>query len=136
MKIFVMPVVSIICGVPCETRRGEINSIIFYSILSMASLKKSEGKKITDDRLLFLLGSKSCAAEFCRVCSQIQRKYPALPPPSPPIGAGGWRERPNLRHSITNKALRRRPRSTMKIYRLNNKVEWKVKYASLSYFTG
>jgi hypothetical protein len=32
----------------------------------MPSLKKSEGKKITDDfvRLLFLLGSKSCAAEL------------------------------------------------------------------------
>ena len=61
----------------------------------------------------------------------------SIPPsPPPPVGAGGWRERPNSRHSITNKAVRRRPRSTMKIYRLNNKVEWKVKYASLSYFTG
>jgi hypothetical protein len=70
-----------------------------------------------------------------------EHKHNASIPPSPPppgraVGAGGWRERPNLRHSITNKAVRRRPRSTMKIYRLNNKVEWKVKYASLSYFTG
>ncbi len=61
---------------------------------------------------------------------------PAFRHHPPPGGAGGWRERPNSRHSITNKAVRRRPRSTLKIYRLNNKVEWKVKYASLSYFTG
>jgi hypothetical protein len=59
----------------------------------MASLKKSEGKKITDDRLLFLLGSKSYAAEFCRVCSQIQRQYPAiLPPPGRGGGVAGTPE--------------------------------------------
>ena len=55
----------------------------------MASLKKTEGKKITDDRLLFLLGSKSYAAEFCRVSSQIQRQYPAIPPPWSGRGGGG-----------------------------------------------
>jgi len=64
-------------------------------------------------------------------------KHNASPPsPPPPGGAGGWRESPNSRHSTTNKAVRRRQRSTLKIYRINNKVEWKVKYASLSYFTG
>jgi hypothetical protein len=63
--------------------------------------------------------------------------HKASPPsPPPPGGAGGWRGSPNSRHSTTNKAVRRRPRSTLKIYRINNKVEWKVKYASLSYFTG
>jgi hypothetical protein len=102
----------------------------------MPSLKKSEGKKITDDFvfLLFLLGSKNYAAEL--LSSMLTNTTPVSRHPPPPVGAGGWRERPYSRHSITINAVRRRPRSTMKIYRLNNKVEWKVKYASLSYFAG
>jgi hypothetical protein len=55
-----------------------------------------------------------------------------LPPPSPgEVGGGG-----KVRIRGTVKQIKRRPRSTLKIHRINNKVEWKVKYASLSYFTG
>jgi hypothetical protein len=75
-------------------------------------------------------GTGETVARACVVCVQV------IPPLSPPGGAGGWRESPHSRHSTTNIAVRRRPRSTLKIYRINNKVEWKVKYASLSYFTG
>jgi hypothetical protein len=80
-------------------------------------------------------GTGETVARACIVCVQVIPPFisPAIPPPG---GAGGWRESPHSRHSTTNIAVRRRPRSTLKIYRINNKVEWKVKYASLSYFTG
>ncbi len=56
-------------------------------------------------------------------------------PPPPPGGAGGG-GKARIRVIVEQIKLLGVAHVHLKIYRINNKVEWKVKYASLSYFTG